>query len=116
VDIHTSYDITDHIQIYGLVNNLFDSRYGLFGTLFDPEEATEAGEPSGYVITNPQGIVPAPPFAAYGGDALAPVIVHAILHSAQIGNFSLLIWIIIPGVLLPHMPDNYDDFAPYVAG
>lgn len=67
VDLHTSYDLTENIQIYGLVNNVFDKRYGLFGTLFDPEEATEAGEPSGYQITSPFGIVPAAPVAAYGG-------------------------------------------------
>ncbi len=67
VDLHTSYDITENIEIYGFVNNIFDQRYGLFGTLFDTEEATEAGEPSGYVITNPGGIVPAAPTAAYGG-------------------------------------------------
>jgi outer membrane receptor protein involved in Fe transport len=67
VDLHTSYDLTENIQIYGLVNNVFDERYGLFGTLFDPEEATEAGEPSGYQINSPFGLVPAPPVAAYGG-------------------------------------------------
>lgn len=67
VDLHTSYDVTENIQIYGLVNNVFDQRYGLFGTLFDPVEATEAGEPSGYVVNRPFGIVPAAPVAAYGG-------------------------------------------------
>ncbi|MGQ0673550.1 MAG: TonB-dependent receptor domain-containing protein [Hyphomicrobium sp.] len=67
VDLHTSYDISENFQIYGLVNNVFDQRYGLFGTLFDPEEATEAGEPSGYQITSPFGFVPAAPVAGYGG-------------------------------------------------
>lgn len=67
VDLHTSYDLTENFQIYGLVNNVFDQRYGLFGTLFDPEEATEAGEPSGYTVESPFGFVPAAPVAAYGG-------------------------------------------------
>ena len=53
VDLHTSYDVTENFQVYGLINNLFDRHYGLFGNLFDTEEATEAGEPSGYVITSP---------------------------------------------------------------
>ncbi len=67
VDLHTSYDVTENFQVYGLINNVFDRHYGLFGNLFDTEEATEAGEPSGYVITSPLGLVPAQPFAAYGG-------------------------------------------------
>ncbi len=67
VDLHTSYDVTENFQVYGIINNVFDRHYGLFGNLFDTEEATEAGEPSGYVITSPLGLVPAQPFAAYGG-------------------------------------------------
>ena len=35
VDLRTSYNITKNFQIYGLVENLFDRRYGLFGTYFN---------------------------------------------------------------------------------
>lgn len=68
VDLHTSYDVTENFQIYGLVKNLFDRRYGLYGTFFDPEEAEEAAEAAGYdELEDPRSIVPAQPFAVYGG-------------------------------------------------
>ncbi len=71
VDVRTSYDVNEHVQIYGLIDNLFDSRYGLFGNFFDTELANDAAEadPStgaGF-FTNPRTITPAPPFAIYGG-------------------------------------------------
>lgn len=73
-NLHTSYDVTDNIQIYGLVDNVFDTRYGLFGTYYDTESAEDAndGEPP-----YPDGTfeddethrtkVPAPPVTAFGG-------------------------------------------------
>jgi outer membrane receptor protein involved in Fe transport len=70
VDLHTSYDLTDHIQIYGLVDNVFDTRYGLFGNYFDRELANAAGTVSGLdedFFTNAETITPAPPVTAYGG-------------------------------------------------
>ena len=42
VDIRTSYNLTEHVQIYGLIDNLFDSRYGLFGNFFNREAANNA--------------------------------------------------------------------------
>lgn len=71
VDLHTSYDVTPRVQIFGLVNNVFDERYGVFGNFFDLELANEAAEadPStgeGF-FTNPRTITPAPPVVAYGG-------------------------------------------------
>jgi iron complex outermembrane receptor protein len=68
VDLHTSYDITDKIQVYGLVKNLFDQRYGLYGTYFDTEEAGEVYEDlTGKDFDDARTISPAMPFAAYGG-------------------------------------------------
>lgn len=66
VNLNTTYDITDNIQIYGLINNVFDKRYGIFGNFFDVEEASEA---SGGTIDfeDPRTIMPAAPVAAYGG-------------------------------------------------
>lgn len=66
VNLHTSYDITDHIQIYGLINNLFDNHYGTFGNYFDTAEGSEAS--LGTIdFTDARTIVPSMPFAAYGG-------------------------------------------------
>ncbi|PPC99265.1 MAG: TonB-dependent receptor [Hyphomicrobium sp.] len=71
VDLNTSYDITDNIQVYGLVKNIFDRRYGLYGTFFDTEETNESGatEAAGYDedFEDARSITPSLPFAAYGG-------------------------------------------------
>jgi outer membrane receptor protein involved in Fe transport len=72
VDLHTSYDISDNIQVYGLIDNLFDSRYGLFGNFFGVDAANEGAEADGlghdfFQEGNNRTITPAPPFAIYGG-------------------------------------------------
>ena len=68
VDLHTSYDITDNIQIYGLVKNLFDRKYGLYGTYFEADEISEIDQDlGGPGFTDPRTISPSMPFAAYGG-------------------------------------------------
>lgn len=69
VDLHTSYDITDNIQVYGLIKNLFNQKYGLYGTYFEaedigPEVDEELGGPG---FEDSRTISPAMPFAAYGG-------------------------------------------------
>ena len=43
VDIRTSYNMTENMQIYGLIDNLFDSRYGLFGAFYNREAARRGG-------------------------------------------------------------------------
>ena len=43
VNIHSSYDITKNIQIYGLVNNVFDTHYGLFGNYFNLDGGQQRG-------------------------------------------------------------------------
>ena len=35
VNAHTSYKITDHIEVFGLVNNLLNRKYATFGTYYD---------------------------------------------------------------------------------
>ena len=65
-NIHTSYDITDKIQIYGLVDNVFDTKYGLFGNFFDTAAASDAS--LGTInFTDPRTVVPGAPAAIYGG-------------------------------------------------
>jgi iron complex outermembrane recepter protein len=68
VDLHTSYDITDNIQIYGLVKNLFNQKYGLYGTYFEADEVSDVDQDlGGPGFTDPRTISPSMPFAAYGG-------------------------------------------------
>jgi iron complex outermembrane receptor protein len=58
VNLHTSYDINKNIQIYGLVQNLFNNKYALYGTYFDAQEVN---------LTDPRTETPAQPFSVYGG-------------------------------------------------
>jgi iron complex outermembrane receptor protein len=67
VDLKSTYQVTDEVQLFGIVNNVFDRRYGLFGTLFEADEApAEIVSPS-FSFNNPRSIVPSAPVAAYGG-------------------------------------------------
>jgi outer membrane receptor protein involved in Fe transport len=68
VDLNTSYDVTQNIQLYGLVKNLFDQKYGLYGTYFEADEVGEVDEALGGAgFSDPRTISPSMPFAAYGG-------------------------------------------------
>ncbi len=68
VDLHTSYDITDNIQVYGLVKNLFNQKYGLYGTYFEAEEVDLVDKAlGGPGFEDSRTISPSMPFAAYGG-------------------------------------------------
>lgn len=70
-NLHTSYDLNEHVQFYGLVDNVFDTRYGLFGTYYSTEGAEYANlsyDPDLFDDDSTHRTkVPAPPVTAYGG-------------------------------------------------
>jgi iron complex outermembrane recepter protein len=66
VNLQTTYQLTRQIQLFGVINNLFNRQYALFGTFFDPTDvANVRGLPT--VLTDPRTEVLGAPFAAYGG-------------------------------------------------
>ena len=65
VNLNTSYRLTDNIQVVGIINNLFDKRYALFGTYFDPTNVKNVGLP--VTLTDNRTEVLGAPFAVYGG-------------------------------------------------
>ena len=69
VNLHTSYDVTDHVQIYGLFENLLDKNYSVYGTYFSVDDANDLTPATGVTFNenDPRTVVPAIPFAAYGG-------------------------------------------------
>jgi iron complex outermembrane receptor protein len=71
VNLHTSYDITPRVQIFGLVNNVFDEEYGVFGTFFNLEAGNSAASADPQLgddfFSNGRTITPGPPTVAYGG-------------------------------------------------
>ena len=65
VNLHTSYQLTKNITLFASVNNLFNSKYALFGTYFEPQGTAKAGLP--ITLTDQRTEVPGAPFAIYGG-------------------------------------------------
>jgi iron complex outermembrane receptor protein len=61
VNLHSSYKVSEHIELFGLVQNLFDRRYYVSGTFFDIAEVPYLN------LTDPRTFVPGMPFAAYVG-------------------------------------------------
>jgi iron complex outermembrane receptor protein len=73
VNLRTGYKVSDNVELYGIVKNLFSTDYATFGTYFDAEGLRTAGGtpvgvgPNGTELENPRTITPAPPLAVYGG-------------------------------------------------
>ncbi len=65
VNLHTSYQINANITLFASVSNLFNNKYALFGTYFQPEGTSKAGLP--IMLTDQRTEVPGQPFAIYGG-------------------------------------------------
>lgn len=61
VNLHTSYQITKNVEVFGLVQNLFDNRYYTFGTFFATSDIPSLG------LTDPRTVSPGAPFAIYAG-------------------------------------------------
>ncbi|WP_082907832.1 TonB-dependent receptor [Bradyrhizobium neotropicale] len=65
-NLHTSYQVTKNLQIYGRVDNLFDNRYSTLGTFFDREKLPNFAN-GGAEFTDPRSLSPARPRAFYAG-------------------------------------------------
>jgi len=61
VNLHSSYKISQNVEVFGLVRNLFDQRYYTYGTFFDVTTAPYLN------LTDPRTFLPGMPFAAYLG-------------------------------------------------
>jgi iron complex outermembrane recepter protein len=72
-NLRTGYRLTDNVELYGIVKNLFSTNYATFGTYFDTEALrTVGGDEVGVGrnntdLENPRTITPAPPLAVYAG-------------------------------------------------
>jgi len=65
VNLHATYQVTRQVQLFGLINNLFNRRYALFGTYFDPQSVANVGLP--VVLTDHRTEVLGAPLSVYGG-------------------------------------------------
>ena len=64
-NLHSSYDVNKDVTVFLVVNNLFDKKYALFGTYFDPSDVQNVKLP--IVLTDQRTEVPGQPFVIYGG-------------------------------------------------
>jgi iron complex outermembrane receptor protein len=65
LNLHASYQLTKEVQVFLLLNNLFDRRYALFGTYFNPQAAANVGLP--IVLSDHRSEVLGQPLSVYGG-------------------------------------------------
>ena len=61
VNLHSSYQVTKNIEVFGLVRNLFNRRYYTFGSFFQTDLFPYLG------LTDPRTFVPGAPLAVYAG-------------------------------------------------
>lgn len=66
LNLHTSYQLTKNLQIYGKVDNVFDNRYATHGTFFDTTALPNFAN-GGNNFNDPRALSPARPRAFYAG-------------------------------------------------
>ena len=64
LNLNTSYQVTDHFQIFGLVQNVTDARYYTYGTFSPVSSVALAQAPN---ASNPRSYSPAAPIGGFGG-------------------------------------------------
>jgi iron complex outermembrane receptor protein len=69
VNLHGSYQVNDHVELFGLINNVFNQHYLVTGTFFETGGFTSntPGNPSLNALTDPRTFLPGMPIAAYAG-------------------------------------------------
>ncbi len=65
LNLNTSYRITDHVQLFALVDNVLDRKYETYGTFAQVDGVPFPEVPGG--VSNTRVESPAAPVAAYGG-------------------------------------------------
>ena len=65
VNLRASYQPIKGVELFLRINNVFDRRYALFGTYFDPSAAANVGMP--IVLTDHRSEVLGQPLSVYGG-------------------------------------------------
>jgi iron complex outermembrane receptor protein len=69
VNLHGSYQINKTVEVFGLINNVFNQHYYAAGTFFDTGGFTSntPGNPNFLVLNDPRTFLPGMPIAAYAG-------------------------------------------------
>ncbi len=68
LNLHTSYQLTPNVQLFGLINNALNQHYWAAGTFTDTSGFSSAdGSNTIGTLNDPRTVVPGMPFAAYAG-------------------------------------------------
>jgi iron complex outermembrane receptor protein len=69
VNLHGSYQVAKNIELFGLVNNLFNNHYYAAGTFFQTDgfNSNKFGAPNFFVQNDPRTFLAAMPLAGYAG-------------------------------------------------
>jgi iron complex outermembrane receptor protein len=69
VNLHSSYQVTKNIEVFGLIQNLFNTHYYASGTFFQTGGFLNVGGGDNLVanLTDPRTFLPGMPLAAYAG-------------------------------------------------
>ncbi|MET4801450.1 TonB-dependent receptor [Bradyrhizobium sp. LB11.1] len=65
-NLHTSYQVTKTVQLYGKIDNIFDNRYATYGQFFDTTALPNFAN-GGNNFNDPRSLSPARPRAFYAG-------------------------------------------------
>jgi iron complex outermembrane recepter protein len=69
VNLHGSYQVTKNVEVFGLVNNLFNQHYYSAGTFLSTSgfNSNTFGNPNFFVLNDPRTFLPGMPLAMYAG-------------------------------------------------
>jgi len=69
VNLHTSYQVTKNVELFGMVQNLFNRHYYAAGTVFDPAGFNNStlGNANIFALNDPRSMLPGAPLAVYAG-------------------------------------------------
>jgi iron complex outermembrane receptor protein len=65
-NLHAYYQLDEHVQFFGLVNNLFNNRNATYGTFFDTGTDSQLATPVQFT-SDPRMVTPLLPVSVYGG-------------------------------------------------
>ena len=65
-NLHASYQLDEHIQFFGLINNIFNNRNATYGAFFNTGTDAQLASPISFT-NDPRTITPLQPISFYGG-------------------------------------------------
>ena len=67
VNLHSTYKVTDNVELFANIQNLLDSKYATFAQFGDPTGAGAPGVPASGIGVDNRFLAPAAPIAVFGG-------------------------------------------------